>query len=103
MRYDELHNVLDIIIENEIEQATDNMCQDCNYCESIGCENVYCPILAENPDVRSCEIQADVDRMITEWNTLLDAVEGVYGTDGRTRVLARFQTIIQHLKEEPED
>lgn len=56
------------------------MCEDCNKCEY--CDLVYCPILDENPDVRSCEIQDDLNDMTRSWNALLEAISETFD-DGK--------------------
>ena len=97
LKYDELIKVVEEIVDNEIEEVGMVQCENCDQCER--CENVYCPILAENPDVRSCEIQDDVDRMIDEHNTLLEAVELLFGTEGRRKVNERQRILLMKKME----
>lgn len=97
LKYDELIKVVEEIVDNEIEDVGMSQCENCNQCEQ--CENVYCPILAENPDVRSCEIQDDVNKMIDEHNTLLEAVELLFGTEGRRKVNEKQRILLMKKME----
>jgi hypothetical protein len=64
--------------EEEIDAACEDcqQCYNCTMCEQ--CELVYCPILNDDPDVRSCEIQKDLDDMTRSWNALLEAISETF-------------------------
>lgn len=98
LRYDELYKVLDLIIEESIEEAQGHACEGCTFCDDIGCEKVYCPVMNDDPDITQCDIQDEVNTMIKEWNALLDAVEFCFGKRGRGEVIAKKDEIIYKQK-----